>query len=141
LQTNFSKEIAAEQHCNSLLCDKFATTKSLFKFSPTKNLNTQQQNNNKNNKANDPRIRNHVVKSNGFGKRDRREFKREESMEGFKVKVSKICRGSEWERNQSARICVCVRERERGIWEAQEPQKKKREGGGHCWCYMQPTRK
>jgi hypothetical protein len=64
LQTNFSKEIAAEQHCNSLLCDKFATTKSLFKFSPTKNLNTQQQNNNKN-KANEPRIRNHVVKSLG----------------------------------------------------------------------------
>jgi hypothetical protein len=43
LQTNFSKEIAAEQHCNSLLYDKFATTKSLFKFSPTKNLSTQQK--------------------------------------------------------------------------------------------------
>jgi len=85
LQTNFSKEIAAEQHCNSLLCDKFATTKSLFKFSPTKNLNTQRQNNNKKkNKANDPRIRNHVVKSVGFGKRDRRELRERHQWKALK---------------------------------------------------------
>ncbi len=83
LQTNFSKEIAAEKHCNSLLCDKFATTKSLFKFSPTKNLNTQQQNNNKK-KANDPRIRNHVVKSVGFGKRDRRELRERHEWKALK---------------------------------------------------------
>jgi hypothetical protein len=85
LQTNFSKEIAAEQHCNSLLCDKFATTKSLFKFSPTKNLNAQRQNNNKKkNKANDPRIRNHVVKSVGFGKRDRRELRERHQWKALK---------------------------------------------------------
>jgi hypothetical protein len=82
LQTNFSKEIAAEQHCNSLLCNKFATTKSLFKFSPTKNLNTQQQNNN--NKANDPRIRNHAVKTVGFGKRDRRELRERHQWKALK---------------------------------------------------------
>jgi hypothetical protein len=74
------------------LCDKFATTKSLFKFSPTKNLNTQQQNNN-NNKANDPRIRNHVVKSLGFGKRDRRRELRERERhqwKGFKVQFQNL---------------------------------------------------
>jgi hypothetical protein len=49
-------------------------------------------------------------------------------MEGFKVKIQNV-QGSEWEcnRQEYAFVCVRERERERGIWEAQEPQKKKRE--------------
>jgi hypothetical protein len=120
------------------LCDKFGTTKSLFKFSPTKNLNTQQQNNNKN-KVKDTRIRNHVVKSLGFGKRDRRELKREESMEGFKVKFPKFAGGV----NGSAigkNMRSCVRERKRDLGSAGTTEKEER-GRWHCWCYMQPTRK
>jgi hypothetical protein len=89
LQTNFSKEIAAEQHCNSLLCDKFATTKSLFKFSPTKNLNTQQQNNNKN-KANDPKNQKSCGEKCWVWEERQKRVKREASMEGFKVKFQKF---------------------------------------------------
>jgi hypothetical protein len=55
-------------------------------------------------------------------------------MEGFKVKFQKL-QGREWECNRQDYAFVGERERERereserGIWEAQEPQKREREGG------------
>jgi hypothetical protein len=43
-----------------------------------------QESENNNNKGNDPRIRNHVVKSVGFGKRDRRELRERHQWKALK---------------------------------------------------------
>ncbi len=61
-----------------------------------------------------------------MGRETEDSYKREASMQGFKVKVSKICRGSEWGSAIGKKMRLCERERKRELGSAGTTEKEER---------------